>query len=100
MVEAQYRARRAILRNAESFTANGVSRKGIFTTLTPGQARRFIDDATLGTANRPIWLITVPDNDGTVDTDSISWDSLTLTILKIVRRRLRGTLMFKLILAH
>lgn len=100
MVEAQYRARRAILRNSESFIANGFTRKGIFATISPGQARRYLDDSTLSLTNRPIWLITVPDNDGTAPTDAISWDGLTLEILKIVRRRLRGTLMFKLILAH
>lgn len=100
MVIAQHRFRRAILKQAESFTANGVSRKGIVSIIPPSLANRYLDTPTLDSANRPIYAFFVPDNDGTAESDPIAWDGLSLSILKIVRRRMRGTLLFKMILCH
>ena len=100
MTEAQYRARRAILRNAEEFTVAGTPHQGIFTIISPGSARRFLDDAAIEAAGRPLWLIVVPDTDTTEEADDIDWDSMTLTVLKVVRRLLRGDLLYKALIAH
>ncbi|MCH8274217.1 MAG: hypothetical protein IH851_05455 [Armatimonadetes bacterium] len=99
MVEAQYRARRAILLHSEDFTAGGSGRKGVFGIISPDGATRYVTQTVVDAANSPIWAIVVPDDDGTQPTDTITWGSLTLSILKIVERRLRGTVIFKLILA-
>ena len=99
MVGAQYRARRSILLHSEDFTASGSARKGIFAIMSPGAARKYLPDSVIDPANRPIWAIFVPDDDATVDTDTIAWDGLSLTILGIVDRRMDGTLLFKIIFA-
>jgi hypothetical protein len=99
MVEARLRARRSILRNAESFTAKGVGRKGVFTVISPGSARRFLSDGAIEGAARPIWAILVPDFDTTLVTDDIDWAGQSLTILGIVERGYRGTVLYRFILA-
>ncbi|HWP30475.1 MAG TPA: hypothetical protein VNK96_01935 [Fimbriimonadales bacterium] len=100
MVEVQYRARRTILRHADTFTVSGNSRKGIFAMITPGRAKVYVPSSLVDSASRPIYLIIVPDDDTTVPTDTISWAGKTLTILKIIEERLRGELVFKMIIAH
>lgn len=100
MVEAQHRIRQTIRQSGETYTVGTINRKGVVTLMSPRLAALYLTQAIIDNANRPLYAIFVPDNDATVATDTISWDGLTLSILKIVRRRLRGTLLFKIILAH
>jgi hypothetical protein len=100
MMEALHRVRRAIASRAESYTVGFSSRKGVFALISPSRAARYIPQATIDTANRPIWAVVVADSDATVAGDVISWDGLSLTVLKVVKRRYRSTLLFKLLIAH
>ncbi|GIV02710.1 MAG: hypothetical protein KatS3mg015_1540 [Fimbriimonadales bacterium] len=48
----------------------------------------------------PFWMIVVRDDDTTAETDTILWNGLALAVLAIVSRRVRGTTVCKVILAH
>jgi hypothetical protein len=99
MVEAQYRVRRAIAVRGDTFTVGGVSHKALVFMISPGQARRYLSDAAIDAATRPIYSFVVADNDTTVASDTITFDGFSLAVLAIVRRRSRGNLVFKMIFA-
>ena len=100
MTQAQYRFIRCILQNSESFTANSVPKKGVFAVMSRTGAATYIPIGTVDGANRPIWGIFVPHDDTTFVTDPIVWDGLNLTILRVVRRRWRGSVLYRLLIAH
>ncbi len=100
MTEAQYRFKRSILQNGESFTANLIAKKGVFSVISRTGAANYLPIATVDGANRPLWGIFVPFDDTTVLTDPIVWDGLNLTLLKVIRRRWRGNVMYRLLIAH
>lgn len=100
MAETQYRIRRTIARQGETFMVGAVSHTGIVTMMSPGAARRYLTDAVVDLGTRPIYAIYVADDDTTVVTDTITYDGLTLPVLRIIRRRLRGELVYKVIFAR
>lgn len=100
MVEAVFRVRRIIERHGETFQAGGADHKGVFGIISSGVAKRYAASAAVDVANRPLWMVVVRDDDTTQTTDIISWAGLSLTILAIVERRLRGAAVLKVIVAH
>lgn len=100
MVEAAFRIRRIIERHGETFQAGGADHKGVFGIISSGVAKRYAASAAVDGANRPLWMIVVREDDTTQPTDTILWAGRSLTILAIVERRLRGTAILKVIVAH
>ncbi|MER3414560.1 MAG: hypothetical protein C4341_10130 [Armatimonadota bacterium] len=100
MVEAVFRVRRVIERHGETFHAGGSDHKGVFGIISSAVAKRYATSAAVDGANRPLWMVVVRDDDTTQVTDTVVWAGLSLTILAIVERRLRGAVVLKVIVAH
>ena len=100
MVGLVYRMRQVIERQGEVFQAGGSDHVGVFGIVSAGVAKRYAPSAAVDGATRPLWMIVVRDDDTTAETDTILWNGLALAVLAIVSRRVRGTTVCKVILAH
>lgn len=63
---------------------------GIVTLLHPEAARRYLTDAEIDAAARPLYAIVLKHDDGTVDDTAIEVNGVAATVLKVIERRLRG----------
>lgn len=99
MTGAQQRLSTAIARLGETITLASGTTTGIVTLIHPEAARKFLTDAEVGSASRPIYAIAVTHDDDSLDTTSITVNGKTLTVIRVVERRLRGVTLYKLALA-
>ena len=83
----------------EPFTVGGTPAKGIFRPLPLEKAKTYLTDAELSAAGRPMWLTYVPFDDPSKVAASISWNSLTLAVKRVVELRVQGTVVGKIIVA-
>lgn len=84
------RAKAALLRVADPFTVSGNTRRGWFRVCSYGRALLYATPAEVDTYARPLRTLTVPHDDTTAVGDTVSWNSLTLTVKKAVELRVSG----------
>ncbi|MDQ2985707.1 MAG: hypothetical protein M3R13_03160 [Armatimonadota bacterium] len=100
MSGAQYRLLRFIERCGEAITVGAGSTKGIVTLMHPDAARKYLTDAEVEAANRPIRAIVLLHDDSIIATTAITVNGENLTVVKVVDRRVRGVTLYKLAIAY
>ena len=86
----QSRVKGAIQRTSDSFTVSGNPRVGRFHIVSFGRALLYATPAEADTFNKPIRILTVPHDDTTAVGDTVSWDSLSLVVKKVVKVKFRS----------
>ena len=81
----------------EDFTVGGVTRRGVFSNMTTGNARAYLTFAEIDSIILPIWSCVVTSTDATVVGDTVVWNGLTLLVKKIAQARFQGGLVGKLL---
>ena len=99
MTGAQYRLNRVIERCGEQIGVGEGATVGIVTLLHPEAARRYLTDAEIDAAARPLYAIVLKHDDGTFDDTAIEINGIAATVLKVIERRLRGVVICKLAVA-
>lgn len=99
MVEAVFRVRRTIERLGEAYLIGVSERKALVATLTPTEARRYVSQSVIDGSNRPIYVFLIRDDDSLSLSDTITYHSLSLSVLSILPRYLRGAVVCKMVLA-
>ncbi|MFZ4508372.1 MAG: hypothetical protein ACOYON_11825 [Fimbriimonas sp.] len=92
MTGAQRRMKEALGYWGESLVVGGTAHLGLVRTISPDRAGGLLTAAELSSASRPIRLATVAHDDTTPSGSTVTWSGLTLTIARIVDRRIRGVL--------
>jgi hypothetical protein len=100
MSGGQHRLTRAILRCGEEIGVGAGSTVGIVTLLHPEAARKYLTDAEIAAAPRPLYAIVLRHDDSAVATTQIVVNGVTLTIAKVIERRLRDVTIYKLAIAY
>ncbi|HRF61143.1 MAG TPA: hypothetical protein PLH94_14665 [Fimbriimonadaceae bacterium] len=90
MTALQLRVRNAIRNVGDGFKVGLVSGVGVFSVVSPGYASRYLTDVQLDTLARPLRIATVPFDDATTAGATVEWNSLNLTVQKVVDIRHRG----------
>lgn len=99
MTGAQNRISRVIERCGEQIGVGEGSTVGIVTLLHPEAARRYLTNAEVDAAARPLYAIVLNHDDGTVDETAIEVNGVAATVLKVIERALRGSTVYKLAIA-
>ena len=99
MSGAQYRMSRIIERIGEEIAVGEGTTVGIVTLIHPEAARKYLTNAEIDAAPRPIYAIVLKHDDGTVDDTAIEVNGVPLTVSKLIERTLRGTTIYKLAIA-
>ncbi len=84
-------------RYGEAFTVGGAATTGIFCPLPPERAKTYLTDAEVAAASRPMWLSYVPHDDPSTVAASVAWNSLALTVKRIVDVRVQGATVGKIL---
>ena len=99
MTGSQYRMSRIIERTGEEITVGEGATVGIVTLIHPEAARKYLTDAEIDAASRPIYAIVLKHDEGTVDDTAIEVNGVPLTVSKVIERTVRGEVIYKLALA-
>ena len=99
MTGSQHRLNRIIERCGEQIGVGEGATVGIVTLLHPEAARRYLTDAEIDAAARPLYAIVLKHDDGTVDDTAIEINGVAATVVKVVERLLRGEVVFKIAIA-
>lgn len=100
MTGAQHRFTRIIARCGEAVEIDSTPHVAIVTLLHPDAARRFLPDAVVE-ASRPIYAIMLRHDAAVSEAESVpvSVGSASATLLAVIDRRLRGAVLYRLVLA-
>ncbi len=97
MSALQQRLKKHISRIGDSFLVGGSTRVGVFSVLSAQQALSYMSQATLDSYSKPVHALLVAFDDSTAAGDTVTWDSLTLTVRSVVRKRLRNETVMKVL---
>lgn len=97
MSVVQDRVTGLVARYGEDFTVGGAAHRGVFSNMTPGTARAYLTQAEIDAAALPLWACLVAHDDTTAVGNTVTWNSLTLTVKKIAQARLAGGLVAKML---
>lgn len=84
MTALQRRFKSVLERIGDDFVSDSGAGKGVFAVLPVERAGDFLTSAELEAAGRPIRFAYVPFDDGTEKEDEVSWNGLTLEVVKAV----------------
>jgi hypothetical protein len=98
MTGAQYRLSRVIVRCGEDIAVGEGSTRGIVTLLHPEAARKYLTDAEIDAAARPLYAIVLKHDDASAETE-LEVNGSPVTVLKVIERTLRGVVICKLAIA-
>ena len=99
MTGPQHRLNRVIECCGEQIGVGAGSTVGIVTLLHPEAARKYLTEAEIDAAARPLYAIVLKHDDGTVDNTAIEVNGVAATIVTVIERTLRGTTVYKLAIA-
>jgi hypothetical protein len=100
MTGAQYRISRIIERCGEDIVVGEGETRGVVTLLHPSAARKYLADAEIDSAGRPLYAIVLKHDDGAVDDTAIEINGVSATVVKVIERQLRGVVVYKLVIAY
>lgn len=86
-----------VTRYGEDFTVGVSTRRGIFSNITTGNARAYLTFAEIDSATLPLWCCLVAPSDSTTVGDTVSWNGLSLQVVKIAQARYLGSLVAKML---
>ncbi len=91
------RFRGVIRRLGDAFTSTAGAGLGVFATLSPAEAGRYLSDADPASVGRPIRLAYVPHDDATATGQSVTWQGQTLNVANTVDLRYRGATVLRVL---
>jgi hypothetical protein len=91
------RFKSVIERIGDSYTVGANTRKAIVSVLPDERAHDFLTQAEIDLATKPLRLAYVPHDDGTVATDTATWDGISFSVKKVVKARFRGETVAKML---
>jgi len=94
---AQRRIKRAIRRLGDAFTVGGVTRYGVFAVMAPGRAASYLLQGVIEASDRPMRMAYVAYDDVTAVTDTVTFDAQTYVVQKVIKARVRGEAVARLL---
>ncbi|MBL8065733.1 MAG: hypothetical protein JNM34_07730 [Chthonomonadaceae bacterium] len=81
----------------EDFSVGAANYRGVFSNMTTGTARAYLTGFEIDTAILPIWCCLVPPDTSIAIDDLVSWNSLPLTVKKILEARYKAGVVAKML---
>ncbi len=99
MTPLQKRFKRVIQFNGETLTINTTPQVGLFGIVSPGQARRYVNDGVVNSvSNRPFTTLYLSSDATISESDQVDRAGVTLSVLKVLDLRQRGEVLARLAL--
>ncbi len=90
------RIAKAFLRSGEQFTVGSNTYRGVFSILSTGTMRNYLDDPEVLAITHPALMLTTQGDAVIAVNDTITRDGVTYTVLRVSNHRLAGVLAVKI----
>lgn len=97
MTGATRRSQSLIDKYGETFLVGAVQHVGIFSYVTVGTDKSYMPGTDVDSAGVPLYICLVRDDDTTALADVIAWNSLALTVKRILQARFRSEVASKML---
>ncbi|CAN5358314.1 hypothetical protein BH11ARM1_BH11ARM1_13590 [soil metagenome] len=84
MIAVASRVKSIIATFGDSFTISAVAHRGVFSALSEAKAATYLTSSEIAAASRPIYAAYVESNDTSAVANTVVWNGLSLTIIRIV----------------